>query len=150
MCWSFSSTQALLLPKVALACLYSRPVQKPCVGSTYVSRYRRSPSWHPGQVQLAPAVRPQFGQTWRTWPDLPHLKHSFSGHIVWRRLVEVEPARVHFWQTAGPPPLPPQRPPRPPRPACSRWNYPFAGRSTSGRRWCALLRHRKSLPCMRS
>ena len=43
-------------------------MQKSCVGSTYVSRYRRSCSWRPDHVQLAFAVRPQFGQNWRTWP----------------------------------------------------------------------------------
>ena len=147
MCWSFSSTQALLLPRVALACLYSRPAQKPCVGSTYVSRYRRSRSWHPGQVQLASAVRPQFGQTWRTWPDLPHLKHSFSGHIVWRWLVEVEPARYTRPRGLGrchPSGLRGRPAPRVPGGTTHSW-----GRSTPGRRWCTLPRHRKFLPCMR-
>ena len=112
---------------VALACLCSRLVQKPCVESTYVSRYRQTGSWRPTHVQLASAVRPQLGQNLWAWPDLPHLKLSFNRRIVWRWLVEVEPARVHFRQTAGPRSLLPPRPLRPPRPSPPRWNRPFMG-----------------------
>ena len=92
-------------------------MQRPCAGSTYVSRYRRSCNWRPAHVHLPSAVRHQFGQNWRTWPGLPHLKHSFSGHIVWGWLVGVEPARVRFRQTVGPRPLPPVREPIAPQAA---------------------------------
>ena len=49
-----------LCQTVVLECLCSRPVvQNPCVGSTYVHRYRRSYDWRHAHRQLAfPGVRP--------------------------------------------------------------------------------------------
>ena len=113
---------------VVLACLHSRSVQMPCVGSTYVNRCRRSYGWRQVHKQLAfPGVRPQLGQNWRTKPDLPRLKHSFNGQTVCGWFAEVQVATEHFRQAAGPQPLLPPRPPRLPRPPRPRWDIPFVG-----------------------
>ena len=124
-------------------------MQKLCVRSTYVYCYRRSYGWCHAHRQLTfPGVCSQLGHNCRTRPELPHLKHPINGQIVLEWLLGVEPARVHFQQTAGPrpllPPWPRGRPvPRIPGGTTRSWD-----RSAPARRLRALPRHRKR-PCMR-
>ena len=118
------------------------------VGSTYVHRYRRSYGWRHAHRQLAfPGVRPQ--RTGGPWPDLPHLKHSFNDQIVWEWLVKSNPRGC----TSGKPRGLGRCCPRgllsclvSPVPGGTDRSW---GRCAPARRWRALPRHLKPLPCMR-
>ena len=77
-------------------------MQTPCVGSTNVYRYRRSYGWRHAHRQLAfSGVRPQLGQNWRTMVRFVALKAFVQWENRMGVIREVEPARMHFRQTAG-------------------------------------------------
>ena len=149
MCWSFSSTQASLVPNGGSRVLVLSACAK-AVCRIYV------PISLPTIVQLASRPRatglccaPSIWAELATWPDLPYLKHLFSGHIVWGWLVELNPRGYTSGRPSGLGRCRPRGLRGHPAPRILGGTARLWGRSAPGRRWCALPRHRKSLSCMR-